>query len=65
MSKDTVGMTLGIYGAGNEKRDVRFCGYLDLQQENLPEIYYTWMGNDSAYFLISEKGFQNIKIILY
>ena len=63
MSKDTVGMTLGIYGAGNEKRDVRFCGYLDLQQENLPEIYYTWMGNDSAYFLISEKGFQNIKIM--
>lgn len=63
MSKDTVGMALGIYGAGNEKRNMCFSGYLDLQQEKLPEIRHTWIWDGSVYFLISEKGFQNIKVM--
>lgn len=62
LSKDTVGMPLEIYGAENEKSNMRFGGYLDLQQEKLPEIRYTWMGGSSVYFLIGEKGFQNINV---
>lgn len=64
MSKDTVGMTLGIYGEGNKRTDMRFCGYLDLEQENLPKINTTWidsLGGD-VYLLISEKGFRKLQI---
>lgn len=63
MSKDMIGMTLGIYGNGNEKIDMHLCGYLDLQQDKLPEINYTWRSESSVYFLIGEKGFQNLQIM--
>ncbi len=63
MSKDTVGMTLGIYDIVSKQKtkDMRFCGYLDLQQEGLPEILYTNKSDSDVYLLASEKGFRNIK----
>ena len=63
MSKDTVGMTLGIYDIVSKQKtkDMRFCGYLDLQQEGLPEIFYTMKSDHDVYLLASEKGFRNIK----
>ena len=61
MSKDTLGLPLGVYDIVNKKkvRDIRFCGYLDIEQEELPEINYSWIGG--IYFLISEEGFKNIQ----
>ena len=63
MSKDTVGMTLGIYDIVSKQKtkDMRFCGYLDLQQEGLLEILYTNKSDSDVYLLASEKGFRNIK----
>lgn len=64
MSQDTIGLPIGIYDAASgQKGDMRFCGYLDLQEEDLPEISYTWISSDSIYFLISEKGFNNINAV--
>lgn len=62
MSKDLLGMKVGIFGNKNEKREMRFGGYLDLEEEKLPKIGYSWMSDDSVYFITSEKGFQNIKV---
>ncbi len=63
MSKDTVGMTLGIYDIVSKQKtkDMRFCGYLDLQQEGLPEILHTNKSDNDVFLLVSEKGFRNIK----
>lgn len=64
MSRDTIGLPIGIYDAmSGQKGDMRFCGYLDLQEEDLPQINYTWMSDNSIYFLISEKGFKNINAV--
>ncbi len=62
MSKDTVGMSLGMYHVVNKKKaaDMRFCGYLDLEQEGLPKFNFTWIGTNTVYLLIGEKGFPKL-----
>ncbi len=62
MSKDTIGKTLEIYGENNTKADMRFCGYLDIRQENLPDINNTWMSGNGVFLIVSEKGFGNIPV---
>lgn len=62
MSKDLLGIKVGIIGEGNERREMSFAGYLDLEEEKLPKIGYTWMADNSVYFITGEKGFQNIKV---
>lgn len=68
-SKDRFGLPVSIYGYGNggNKRDMDFCGYLDLENlkeyeaKGFPKLQYTWMeDNNSVYFITSEKGFENI-----
>ncbi len=64
MSKNTVGMPLKIYDIvyGQQARHMRFCGYLDLQLEKLPDIQCTARFDDLVYLLTSEKGFQKLQI---
>ena len=64
MSKDMVGMPFEVYDIVNKKkvRDMRFSGYLDFEQEGLPEFRTAnRVFGEDIYFLVSEKGFENIK----
>lgn len=63
LSRNDIGKTFGVYDIVNKKKvkDMRFCGYLDFAQEGLPEFAQTTRFDDNVYFLISEKGFRNIK----
>ncbi len=67
-SKDTVGMPLGIYALEDSKKttDMTFCGYLDWEQEGLPDFSKkcggTWRGGNTIYLITSKKGFQNTKL---
>lgn len=44
-----------------QSEEFTLCGYLDNRTEGFPDIRQTWHGAEgSLYFLISEKGFENI-----
>lgn len=63
LSKNDIGKTFGVYDIVDHKKtkDMRFCGYLDFEEEGLPEFYQMTRFYNNIYFLISEKGFENIK----
>lgn len=63
MSREMIGMKFGVYDIVNKKktRDMRFGGYLDFKQEGLPGSKHTIRFDNNVYFLISEKGFANIR----
>lgn len=62
LSKKSIGQTFGIrdISASKKTRDMKFCGYLDFEEEGLPKFTSTIRFNSNVYFLISNKGFENI-----
>lgn len=63
MGKKSVGQTFGVRDiSANEKtRDMKFCGYLDFEEEGLPKFTSTIRFDNNIYFLVSEKGLENIE----
>lgn len=63
LGKKDIGKTFGVYDIANKKKtyDMQFCGYLDFEQEGIPDFARRAIDNTDIPFLISEKGFENIK----
>lgn len=63
LSKKDIGKTFEVRDivSGEKTKDMKFCGYLDFEEEGLPEFNSTLRFDRNVYFLISRKGFENIK----
>lgn len=62
-SKSAVGMPIDIYSLGGERLGQMQCsGYLDFTKKGFPNFKTTWNGPAILYFLVSEKGFEKMKL---